>query len=337
MYAAGFAVFLLLTTTDLISSIVGALLRNNASFALGLELYLARLPFLIGWVLPLAVPFAILIGFGRLAKDSELKALAAGGVRPISTLWPLVLLGLLVSAFGFYNANVLTPSGNVRFNDAWTRVWFNGSPNPPSQDLYTFRSQNGDTLFYAGRVQGDQNDSGRATLSGVLIQTPTVTYSAQTGIWDARRKVWEFRSYWETRSDRPPVFRAETRRVRQTDLLRPPSAPPEHLTLGELRQRARDTSLDIRDQRSYRFELQRRFADPLTALGFALAAGSLGLLLRNRAWSFAAIVLLIFSFYVVWSAMPQLVKLGAVPEMLAAWLPNVLLLLTSLIVARRLL
>lgn len=334
LYAAGFVVFLLLTTTDLISSIAGALLRNNASFAQGVELYLARLPFLIGWVLPLAVPFAVLVAFGRLAKDSELKALSAGGVRPLSALWPLVLLGALVSAFAFYNANVLTPAGNARFDLVWNKVWYGGPPAPPSEDLYTYRD--GDALFYAGRVQTLSGDPTKATLSGVLVQRPGVTYSAQSGTWDARAQTWEFRGYWETRPDKAPVFHPEQRRVTQRDRFDPPSPPAQQLPLPALRARAANSSLDVREQRSFQFELQRRFADPLTALGFALAGGAIGLLLRNRAWSFAAVVLLIFAFYVVWSAMPQLVELGAIPVGWAAWLPNALLVLTALALVRRL-
>jgi lipopolysaccharide export system permease protein len=106
--------------------------------------------------------------------------------------------------------------------------------------------------------------------------------------------------------------------------------------LPALRARAADPALDVRERRDARFELARRFADPFTALGFAAAAGAIGLMLRNRAWAFAAVVLLIFGFYVVWSAMPQMVKLGALPELVAAWLPNTLLLLLALGLAWRL-
>ncbi len=333
LYAAGFLVFLALVTTDLITSVVGALLRYHAPFWLGVQLYLARLPFLLGEVLPLAVPFAVLIAFGRLAKDSELKALYASGVRPLSALWPLALLGLGVSLLAFYNANVLTPSGNVRFNDVWYQV-YRLPPPTPQQDRYVSRAK--DTLFYAGSVRPVSGDPTRANLSGVLVQRPEVSYSAQSGLWNAKQKQWEFSGYWEVRPGQAPRFHPESLNVVQPDRLRAPNPPPEQLTLAKLRVQAQDASLDVRERRAARFEWQRRFADPLTALGFAVAAGALGLTLRSRPWAFASVLLMTFGFYVVWTATKEIAQLGAMPTLLAAWLPNLLLLLFAGALAWRL-
>jgi len=334
LYAAGLVVFLALTTTDLISSIAGVLLRANTPLHLAAPVYFARLPFLLAEILPLAVPFAILIAFGRLAKDSELKAMFAAGVRPLNLLWPLALFGLAVSAVNFHNINNVVPGSNKRFWDAYHNAVTRAPAPPPTQDRYTYRE--GNTLYYAGRIQNFPHDTNRASLIGVLVQQPGVAYSALNGTWDAKARSWEINGYWETRPNRTPTYHSGTRRFRQSDRLRPPSLPPEQLATRALRNRAADTTLDVRERRVARFELQRRLADPFTALGFALAAGSLGLLLRNRAWSFGAVVLLIFAFYIVWSAAPQLAKLGAMNEVLAAWLPNILLVAFSVALWRRL-
>ena len=48
-----------------------------------------QMPGLLNICLVLSVPFALLLAFGRLAKDSEFKAAMAGGVRPLSLLLPL--------------------------------------------------------------------------------------------------------------------------------------------------------------------------------------------------------------------------------------------------------
>ena len=334
LYAAGFLVFLTLTTTDLISSVAGVILRYHAPFPLAAQLYLARLPFLIGEVLPLAVPFAVLIAFGRLARDSELKALYASGVRPLSVLWPLALLGVAVSLLAFFNANVLTPGGNARYDDVAYQVYYRQQLPPPRQDRYVSRA--GDTLFYAGSVRPVTGDTTRATLDGVLVQRPEVTYSAQGGLWNATQQSWTFSGYWEVRPGQVPRFHPESLSVPQTDRLRAPSPPPQQLRLGALRAQTRDASLDVRERRAALFEWQRRFADPLTALGFAVAAGALGLSLRNRAWAFASVLLMTFGVWVIWTATKEIAQVGGMPVVLAAWLPNALLLLFAAALAWRL-
>ncbi|WP_027481190.1 LptF/LptG family permease [Deinococcus pimensis] len=335
LYVAGFVLFLVLSTTDLLSSIVGVLLRNGVPLSQGVELYLARLPYMLNLqILPLAVAFAVLVGFGRLAKDSELKAAQAGGVRPVHLLWPVLLLGLVVSAASFYNSSRLLPAANARFDRLWTEAWFRTPPGPPQQFRYTYRD--GSTLYYAGSVTPFPDDPTRATLAGVLVQKPDVTYSAPGGTWDSRKRTWQVTGAYEVRAGGSPRFVPEALTFAQDDRLRQPARSVEQLTLPVLRARASDAGLDVRERREASFTLQRRYAEPMSALALALAAGTLGLLLRNLGWAFASLVLMIFGTYVVYAAMPEMVKAGALSPVLAAWLPNVLLVLVAAVLARRL-
>jgi lipopolysaccharide export system permease protein len=335
LYVAGFALFLLLSTTDLLSSIVGVLLRNDIPFAQGVQLYLARLPYMLNLqILPLAVAFAVLVGFGRLAKDSELKAVQAGGVRPVLLLWPVLLLGAVVSAVSFYNASQLLPVANARFDRLWTQAYFSTPPGPPQQFRYTYRD--GDTLFYAGSVTPFPQDPSRATLAGVLVQTPEGTFSAPGGTWDSVARTWQVTGAYEVRPQGAPRYVPDVMTFKQDDRLRQPARSVEQLTLSVLRDRATDAGLERRERDEARFTLQRRYAEPMSALALALAAGTLGLLLRNLGWAFASLVLMIFGSYVVYAAMPEMVKAGALSPVVAAWLPNILLVAVALVLIRRL-
>ena len=62
---------------------------------------------------------------------------------------------------------------------------------------------------------------------------------------------------------------------------------------------------------------------------FALAAGMLGLLIRNRAAAFAAVLVFIVCFYILWTTMPGLAGAGALNPTLAAWVPNLAFLLLA--------
>ena len=65
-------------------------------------------------------------------------------------------------------------------------------------------------------------------------------------------------------------------------------------------------------------------------------AGALGLLIRNRAAAFAAVVVFIVAFYALWITVPNLAKAGAFEPTLAAWLPNLAFLLLAGVLAWRL-
>ncbi|MGI8747631.1 MAG: LptF/LptG family permease, partial [Deinococcus sp.] len=131
-------------------------------------------------------------------------------------------------------------------------------------------------------------------------------------------------------------------RFPQRDTLRRPSLPPDQASTPALRSQlaalgtARAGALPGQGEREIAFELSRRVADPFTPLAFVLAAGVLGLLLRNRAWGAASVIIFIFAFYVVLSTAPELARAGALSPLSAAWLPNGLFFAFALALAWRL-
>ncbi|WP_052303336.1 LptF/LptG family permease [Deinococcus maricopensis] len=332
LYVVGALVFLLLTTTDLISGVVGILLSYHPTPRQAWLLYVTQVPRLLNQSLILAIPFAVLVGFGRLAKDSELKATAAGGVRPLNLAWPLLLPAALIGAFVFYNGAYLTPQAQAQWNTAWFSV-YRQAPPPPVTTTYTY-AQDG-TLFSASRVETPQGAT-VANLTGVLVQTPTETITASTGSWDARAKTWTLPGGWVVRGDARPAEFHTPRTFPQRDEIARPTPPPAESTLPELRAELASGRLNVQERRTYQFNIARRYADAFTALGFAFAASALGLMVRNRAWAVTNVVFLILGFYIVWSTVPQLAGSGALPPNLAAWLPPGLLTLLGAALAWRL-
>jgi lipopolysaccharide export system permease protein len=89
--------------------------------------------------------------------------------------------------------------------------------------------------------------------------------------------------------------------------------PYDSSTLEELWQRARV-------EPAARFALHRRLADALGGFFLGFAAAALGLSLREAAWAFLGVVLLIFGYYVLWTLSAQLARYDVSP--LLAHLPN---------------
>lgn len=331
-YLGGVLLFLILQMTDVLSTTAGALLSYRVGLGQAAGLLANQLPGLLNRCLVLSVPFALLLAFGRLAKDSEFKAAAAAGVRPLALLVPLALPALLIGALAYYNAGWLTPTSQARWWNAWYGV-YNQSPPPPSTERYAYAQ--GDTFFSAGRVQNEDN-SKRAQLSGVLVVQGDTIYSAQSGTWDASAHTWTLPGGTSVMADGVPRPLPGPLVLPQRDVLKRPDTPPDQTSTPELKSQlavlngSRDASGEAapsQEQRTLSFELSRRVADPFTPLAFALAAGALGLLISNRAWAAASVILFIFGFYVLWSTAPSLAQAGALSPVLAAWLPNVVFLL----------
>ncbi|WP_371810010.1 LptF/LptG family permease [Deinococcus sp. JMULE3] len=331
-YAAGVALFLALQLTDALSSTVANLITYKPAFGTAAAAFLSLAPSFLNRSLVLAVPFAILLALARMQSDNELKAISAGGVPPLRLVWPLALPFLLVAAVTYGNANQFAPQGMARWWNTWYGV-YNMTPPPPEQLRYTYAPPG--ALYYAGKVITPPG-SDEAQLQGVMVQRGQTILTASTGTWNTRTRTWTLLAPWETRPGQPPRALTGPVTVPQTDRLRPAIIEVEQTTTPVLRGRAADPGLPGTDRREAAFTVAQRTADPVTPIIFALAAGALGLLLRNRAAAFGAVLVFLVGFYVLWTTMPGLARAGAVQPDLAAWTPNLAFLILAAALAWRL-
>ncbi|GHF59259.1 lipopolysaccharide export system permease protein [Deinococcus metalli] len=333
-YGAGIALFMILQMTDALSSTVSNLISYHAPFGKAAFAFLSILPSFLNKALVMAVAFAILLAFSRMQQDSELKAISAGGIRPLNLVWPLALPFAVVGALAFFNADRLVPAGlDVWFNKAWYDI-YDSPPPAPQQDKYTYAPPG--ALYYAGRVTTDSGSASVAQLQGVMVQRGDETITASSGTWDTAGRTWTLQDAWIVRPGQDPVHRSTPLVLPQGDTLEPPVQDSRQLVTSDLRRVLASGTLDDTQRRDYTFQLATRYADPLTALVFAAAAGVLGLLIRNRAAAFASVVVFIAAFYVLWTTVPSLARAGAMDPTLAAWLPNAVFLLLAGALAWRL-
>ncbi|MDV6375399.1 LptF/LptG family permease [Deinococcus arenicola] len=331
-YLAGVALFLTLLMTDALSSTVGKLLIYHPPPGKALAAFLSILPQNLNKTLVLAVPFSILLAFSRMQRDNELKAILASGIRPLSLVWPLAVPFALVGVLAYFNAGVFVPAGLANWDRAWYSIYNSPLP-PPQQDKYTYAPPG--ALYYAGRISNDGTGQ-VARLDGVMVQRGDETITAQSGVWDSGKHTWTLSNAWITRVGQNPQQLTADVVIPQNDTLRPPPPAAQQVSNAELRAALAGTELGRKARRDYAFQLSARVADPVTPIVFALAAGMLGLLIRNRAAAFAAVLVFIVCFYVLWTTVPGLAGAGALHPMLAAWLPNLAFLMLAGVLAWRL-
>src|SRR5947209_4116128 len=66
------------------------------------EIALGLLPGVLVFTLPVALLTGVMIGLSRLGTDSELIAMRAAGVGTWRLIYPVLLLGLILSGLAFY-------------------------------------------------------------------------------------------------------------------------------------------------------------------------------------------------------------------------------------------
>lgn len=340
-------VLLVMMTIDHVSVVAGMVISNHTPVILILQSWLERFPFMISYITPPSLAITILIGLGRLGKDSELKAAYSAGVQPLRLVWPILLFALPVTLCMFLNTNYLQPIADARVLDTWYKIA--GQPGAPKRQLIkSFASLDGKTLFQAGSLTPRVGDPNTADLVGVMVVTPEGTWTSTQGTWDARAKTWELTnvSYTPAPLDQddggsivpgPIPSSPQVRRVFPFEgALSPDVRPPEHLALPELIARANLKAQTVSERYQANYRLQTRFADPFACIVFALVATSVGLTVANRGSAFAAVIVFIAGYFMIWTLGKGMAGSQAVPVWVAAWLPVLLFGTGSLLSLRRL-
>ncbi len=119
---------------------------------------------------PIAAVFAVLLAFGRLARENELLAAAAGGVSLARAVRPVLIFGALVAVAGFAISEFVAPVANERVATTW---WQGVSGNALSRAAGKVIPIGDRTLFFE-RTEGD--DLVNVRLEGWQGRTQTVFF-----------------------------------------------------------------------------------------------------------------------------------------------------------------
>jgi len=321
-YLLGTLLFIGLVTTDLLSSLSGVFLSRSTSWTDIGALVLYRMPYTLGVALPLGLVFAVLVALARWIRDSELKAVFAAGIAPIRLLAPVLGLATFVAAIAWINAGWIKPEANDRYNDLVYEIYYGNAPSGVISNA-SYAPQ-GLGVYFARRVIPTGDGSGN--LRDVRVITPDGTvWSAREGVWkDAN---WVLMGAWKTAPGKRPEFWEKVPLPFPSRFVEKKTTY-ESLPMQELRELARVDP-------SARFPLQRRHADAVGVIALAWLAAVIGLSLREAAWAFVAVVLLIFGYYVLWTLAAQLSNYSVIGPY-GAWLADVVYFALAILGTRRL-
>ncbi len=319
LYIVGVAAFCLLLSIDLLSVLARQLIDYNAPVVSVAKLLILKFPWFLHLSLPIAAVFAVLLATGRLAKDSELKASYALGVKPLRLFFPILVFGLFATGLGLVNNGYLEPNAEKAFY----KEFYNFRQERPPVEIQEDAAYaiDGEGVFYAGRMRADQNDLQRADLQGVLIMRDDgVRISASMGEWVSAEKIW--RLYDARIIDNEGIRTTVEEYVTAFDIdsdIQASLANEENLDLTGLWTRWREAVAAGENSRDLAFEFHRKVADAFSAFVFVLAAAALGLHLKGRSMGFAWTIVLIVIFYFLWTLSGDMFEQQVLSASVAAW------------------
>lgn len=123
-----FLAFLVLTFVLSVGLLVKAtqLVVDDMPIAVVARFLAVGIPESFSFTIPLASLVSSLLVFGRLSSDGEIGAMKACGVNLWRIMFPLVLFGLAMSAFGVYINNSVTPRSHLMRRSLQTDIKSNG-------------------------------------------------------------------------------------------------------------------------------------------------------------------------------------------------------------------
>lgn len=331
--------------------IVRKVTESGLSLTIALQILMLKMPEFIVLAFPMSILLATLMGYSRLASDSELIALRSIGISPYRLLIPSLILSIMVTGSTFFFSDYVAPHATQQAKSILANALKKDQPafledNIIYPEYKKVPQENGrdqtilTRLFYAEKFNGEQ-------MQGLTIldrSQPGVNQivTSQSAMWNVNQNSWDF--YNGTIYLIAPdgsyrnIIRFEHQKL---DLPRAPldiakrKQNPAEMSIAEAKEYLKIVRLSKNEQRARKVEvrIQEKYALPFVCIVFGLIGSAIGLKPQNnnKATSFGICIVLIFSYYLLSFIASSLGIWGIVSPSLAAWLPNTLALLASIV------
>jgi len=322
------------------------LIQKNADPAAILQVVLYLIPSILVFTIPFSFLIGTLVGFSRLAADSEIIAMRAGGVSVVQMLWPSLKLGLLVTALTAAFTLSLLPNGNWNLRTLRHLIRF--SPAETQIKPRIFYEELGGLLLYVEDI--DPEDS---VWKGIFVADTTADDEKRIILAKQGRSLadvegkrlqlhFEDGTIYTTPNETPDKIQISRFGTLDIPIELPTGEPvtpkvkrPRDKTIGDL-------VVDIRQgepqqRHSSQVELNRRIALPLSGIIFAVLGVSLGSRSPRvgRGYGFFISVVMAFIYYILFATGSTLSNGGVLPISVGVWGANIFAAVLAVFVMRR--
>jgi len=319
-----------------------------------LTFYVVQIPFVILFVMPVAVLFSALYALGRLSKSNELISMIGAGRSVIRILLPLLVVGAYTSfialAFKYQWAPVSVGYKEAIMHSALVESSAKQNGLVIQEDIWARRgwmhvNEPDRRTWFVGQVPLKLSDE-----MGDVVVIQLDPQDQITMMWVAKRAKWVWNaspSRWVLSGVRVYTYDKEhiptiktSDRLEVVDWSETPwrvlssSQNPEYLGIPGLTMYLNANSdLDDRALASFRTNWWYVFAEPLACLTLLLVAAPLGIVYSRRgAMGGVTGAIVIFAFmYIMRGTFLAMGHSNRLPPFFAAFLTNILVAITGLI------
>jgi LPS export ABC transporter permease LptF/LPS export ABC transporter permease LptG len=341
----GLVLFTFILLLQEIAILTGFLVSRSADIFTILRVFFNLLPHILATTVPMAVLLGVLLGFGRMASESEIVALRASGISPARLMRPVLALGaaatlvtLYITTFGYPNANQshreLTFSlmtGQAARNAIKPRVF--------TDDLVP----SGNMILYVSDIASGSGEWRNLFVSDTRSPKQPRVILAKSGRLVIERDQRDARldlsdgAIYAVRPTSPDAIEVSQFQKREVRLPFDEIFPPQTvLGKGHNEMTIVDLINEIRKRRNanepgariapYIVEIHKRLAMPAACIVFGILG--LGLSLGNRkearSAAFSVSIAVIFVYFIFFRLGEQAGDTGVLPPWCAMWGANAL-------------
>ena len=313
--------------------------------ALLTELGAAFLPSVLVLSLPTAVLAGIIIGYAQMGSDSEIVAMRAAGVGTWTMLWPVLVIGALVTAGTTYIQLVEAPQAARDLKRAGVESALRKLESPV--EPRTFNTEIPGYVIYVRDGDKATGSWGRVFIYSQQADKSVRVVTARSGRIDSSGDVSELvlqdavatKLPAEAAPDKSYVVESleqlrlsiNTGRRELMSRLNSEEAEPDEMDWQQLRSRASSgtSPAHIAAQRT----MHRRLALSVSPIVFALLGGALGLRVRRGGKGIGILLAIgiLVLYYLISLLGESSSRAGTVPVVVGAWAATVLMICLSLV------
>jgi lipopolysaccharide export system permease protein len=341
-FAFGLGAFLLFQFINFFFLSADFIINHGAPVFLVLRYLIFRVPLTASTAFPFATLFGALLAFGRLTADNEVAAMRTSGIPFARIIRMPLIAGALIFAFSYYvNETVAPASTDLSTRTFYQMIYKTASlpiePNIFRQDPATGRQ------FYVGSVDQD----GR-TMHNVLIYEPSklnsmiVITGAQSAVVDGTELILKdaritkikpnggVDATFFNRDVHVSLPLGDTIQQFTSDAFNDPYAMNSKRLAEDIRFR-KMSGQGGSDLAAREITLAQKLAYPFASFVAILVAVPLAVRFgkKGRTMGIALSIIVFFIYFIMGSAAAAFGKNNVIDPYVAAWLPNVLMLLAG--------
>ena len=336
-FLLGLAIFTSILLIVRILKLVELVVNRGVPLAQMVRIFSYILPAFLEVTVPMALLLAILVAFGRLSADSEVIAMRAAGISLYRLLVPVAIFAGSVALLTAWLSVTARPWGNSHLRTGLYEIVKTRAAAGIKPKVFNDEFKN--LVIYVDRIRPASD-----VLEGILVADTRDPSLHNTVYAEAGRLITNERHHTLTlRLENGGIYSTEhddgyqDTRFTTYDItldlnaalaqLRDRERDVSELTLPELRSAIAEKTAAGDPAHSERVEFHRKFSIPFACLVFAALGVPLGIQPTRAVHSrgFSLSLGLIFLYYLLLTFGQNLGERGALPPVVAVWLPNVVL------------